>query len=149
MGWLVGWLDGLASVDCKKNRKKAKQKKNTKKTYVGDAASSVIIGMAYIIIIVIVACMVIVACLVSELVSFYSQLPHNSYPLVDSPRYELWYEFLCEPTWWTQEGMRCKGVWVIRAMGYERVDCIKKISIRKYKIKNKNKKKSWQLHWHG
>ena len=41
--------------------------------------------------------------------------------------YELWYEYLCKPTWWTQKGMRYKGVWVIRAMGYEGVDCIQKI----------------------
>ena len=37
--------------------------------------------------------------------------------------YELWYEFLCKLTWWTQKGMRYKGVWVIRAMGYEGVNC--------------------------
>ena len=37
--------------------------------------------------------------------------------------YGLWYAFPCEPTWWTEKGMGFQGVWVIKAMDYEGVDC--------------------------
>jgi hypothetical protein len=42
--------------------------------------------------------------------------------------YGLWYAFSCEPTWWTEKGMGFQGVWVIKAMDYEGVDCISKVS---------------------
>ncbi len=36
----------------------------------------------------------------------------------------LWFAFPCEPTRWTEKSMGYMGVWVMRAMAYERVDCI-------------------------
>jgi hypothetical protein len=43
--------------------------------------------------------------------------------------YGLWYAFPCEPTWWTEKGMEFQGVWVIKAMNYEGVDCNHKLKM--------------------
>jgi hypothetical protein len=59
-----------------------------------------------------------------------------------SEGYGLWVELLCIPTWSFQNSMGFWRVWVIRGMGYERVDCspfrIVLYSV-KYIVKNINR----------
>ena len=62
--------------------------------------------------------------------SKYSRLPHNAYPLRDSPGYELWGVMCYEGTIlvWNMglvaaKIMCYKGVCIMRGMGYEGVDC--------------------------
>jgi len=38
--------------------------------------------------------------------------------------YGLWYANPRPPSWWTKKYMGFRGLWVIKVMGYEGVDCI-------------------------
>jgi hypothetical protein len=38
--------------------------------------------------------------------------------------YGLWYANPRPPSWWTKKYMGFRGLWVIKVMGYEGVNCI-------------------------
>jgi len=42
----------------------------------------------------------------------------------------LWYANPRPPRWWTKKCMGFRGLWVIKVMGYEGVNCMTKVRIR-------------------